>query len=397
VGLALLAVLLVGINLRSPIAAVAPVLDEIGDDVGLTRATAGLLTSLPVVCFALAAPLAAWVGHRTGPARAIALGLVVVAVGLVARVLLGSGLLLVGTVVVGLGMTVGNVLVPVVIKRDFPLRAARVTGIYTATLAGGAALAAGLTAPMSEPWGWRVGLAAWAVLPVVALLVWWPGVVVPERAASVAAARAASARTEPVHPGGVPHTSRSVWRQPMAWAVGLTLGFQSALYYSLTSWLPTLLREDLGLAREAAGTAMSVFQLLAIPATLVVPVLCRRRPTQSWIGALVALGWTVMVLGLLVVPQWWLLWCVVGALAQGSGISLAFTLAVLRARDAEAVRGLSGMSQLIGYGLGAAGPIALGAVSAATGSWDVPLLVLLVLAGGLLLSAVTAGRDRVIV
>jgi CP family cyanate transporter-like MFS transporter len=98
-----------------------------------------------------------------------------------------------------------------------------------------------------------------------------------------------------------------------------------------------------------------------------------------------------------VVPQWWLLWCVVGAFAQGSGISLAFTLAVLRARDAEAVRGLSGMSQLIGYGLGAAGPIALGAVSAATGSWDVPLLVLVVLAGGLLLSAVTAGRDRVIV
>ncbi|MFK5634107.1 MFS transporter [Ornithinimicrobium sp. LYQ103] len=259
---------------------------------------------------------------------------------------------------------------------------------------GGAALAAALTAPLSEPAGWRVGLAAWVVLPVLALLVWWPGVVVPERTTTAGAPGRPTARA---HPAGAPHTSRSVWRQPMAWAVALTLGFQSALYYSLTSWLPTLLREDLGLAREAAGTAMSVFQLLAIPSTLVVPVLCRRGTSQSWLGALVALGWAVMVVGLLEVPQWWLLWCVVGAFAQGSGISLAFTLAVLRARDAETVRGLSGMSQLIGYGLGAAGPIVLGAVSATTGSWDVPLLVLLVLSGGLLLSAAVAGRDRDIV
>lgn len=379
----LVAVLLVGLTLRGPIAAVGPVLEEIGADVGLGPATAGLLTSLPVLCFALVAPAAAWLGGRTGAGLAVLVGLVVMAVGLVWRVMGGSGALLTGTVVIGVGMTIGNVLVPVVIKRVFAADAGRVTGLYTATLAGGAALTAALVAPLSGLGGWRPGLAVWAGLPVLGLAVWW-----------VAVARHDAGVVTGVGPSRTPGRPVSLWRQPTAWAVSLTLGFQSALYYSLTTWMPTMLRDDIALSREAAGTAMSVFQLLAIPATLLIPVLSRVRPSQSWLGVLVGGGWLVTVAGLLLAPQWWLLWCVVGAVTQGAGISLSHTLVVLRARDGDTVRRLGAMSQLIGYGVGALGPVALGAVNDATDSWAVPLVALGVVAVLMALASAAAGRDR---
>lgn len=287
--------------------------------------------------------------------------------------------MLTGTAVIGVGMIIGNVLVPVVIKREFA-DAGRVTGLYTVTLAGGAALTAALVAPASTFGGWRPGL---AVLPVATLVVWLLAVArhdagpVRVVGASVGTTRTASA-----------------WRQPMAWMVSLTLGFQSALYYSLTTWMPTMLRDDPDLGRQAAGNAMSVFQLLAVPAILLIPVLCRVRPNQAWLGVLVGGGWLVTVGGFLLAPQWWLLWCIVGALTQGAGISLCHTLVVLRARDSETVRRLGAMTQLVGYSLGALGPILLGALNGATGAWSIPLLVLCVASVLMLLVAAAAGGDR---
>lgn len=393
----LLAVLLVGLNLRGPIAAVAPVLDEITADLALTPTTAGLLPALPVLCFAVAAPLASRAGRLLGPVPAIGWGLVLLSVGLVVRVLAGPSVLLVGTVLVGLGMTVANVLLPVVIKRDFPGRVAAVTGMYTATLAGGAALTAALTAPVSTQWGWRWSLAGWVVLPLLAIGLWWVAMV-RSGVADGTGRRTRPAPGLPVgHRTGGGGAGRSVWRQPTAWAVALVLGFQSVLYYSLTSWMPLLLQDEAGLGRAAAGNAMSLFQLLGIPATLVVPALCRRRPDQSWLGLLLGAGWFITVGGLLLLPGWWLLWSVVGGLTQGAGISLAFTLVVLRAHDPDTVREVSAMGQFVGYGLGAAGPVAVGALTSATDGWTAPLVLLAAVAVALAVSASVAGRDREIV
>ncbi|MDO5739981.1 MAG: MFS transporter [Ornithinimicrobium sp.] len=384
--LALVAVVIVGLNLRGPIAAVAPVLEEISQDVGLTSTTAGLLTTLPVLCFATLAPIAAALGRRFAPAQAVALGLVVMIVGLVLRVLGGSVLLLVGTVVIGVGMTIGNVLIPAVIKRDFPDRVAWVTAIFTGMLAGGAALTAAFTAPVSAVGdGWRFGLVSWVGLAVLGLAAWWLMFVLPERSLAPATTGV---------PGAV--LPRSVWRQPMAWAVSLMLGFQATLYYSFTSWLPTLLGDEAGLGRAIAGNAMSIYQLLGIPATLVIPALCRRRADQRWLGVLLGLGWVVMVGGQLLLPGWWLLWAVVGGLTQGAGISLVFTLIVLRARDASTVRELSAMVQTVGYGMGASGPIVVGALNGATAGWVAPLLFLAAVAVALTAVGAVAGSDRAI-
>jgi MFS transporter, CP family, cyanate transporter len=380
-GLLLFAVLLAGLNMRGAIAAVSPVLPEIRAELGLTPTVAGLLTTLPVLCFAVLAPPAAWLGRRIGPERAVLAGLLAIAAGTGVRAVDGAPVLLAATFVVGAGMTLGNVLLPAVTKRDFAERAGTVTGLYTGALAGGAALMAAVTAPLAGLVGWRWALAGWGLLALVAAAVW--------AAATRGRAAGRPAPAPPAEGAAVP-----VWRTPVAWAVALVLGLQSVLYYAVTAWLPTLLVDEVG-DLGAAAVAASLFQVLGIPGTLVVPaVLARRRRDQgqSGLGVAVAAAWGVLLAGLLVAPGAWPVWAVVGGLAQGAGISFAFTLVVLRARDDVAVRRLSAMCQLVGYGVGATGPLAVGALYAATGGWTAPLGLLLGVTAAYAVAAVVAGR-----
>ena len=202
----LAAILLVGLNLRGSIAAVSPVLPDIRADLHMSAGTAGLLTSLPVLCFALGAPGAVWLGRRLGIYRALLVGCLVIALATLLRPYAGTWLLLATTVVLGLAMTVGNVLMPVAVKRDFGSAAGRITGVSTASLSTGAALAAGLTAPLSVWLGWRHALAVWAVLAVVAMV----ALSGPARAS-----HAPSAATAPAPRAG----STGLRTDPVAWAV----------------------------------------------------------------------------------------------------------------------------------------------------------------------------------
>lgn len=389
-GLLLVAVLLVSMNLRGSIAAVSPVLPQIRSDLALSAATAGLLTTLPVVCFALVAPAAAWLGRRAGLERAILLGCLAIVAGSVLRVLGGATVLLLGTLVIGAAMTVGNVLVPVVVKRDFAAHAGTVTALYTAALAGGAAAHAVLTAPVALEVGWRAALAGWALLAAMAAALW---VVATRRHGRDVGTRAGKSGTgAPTAQARVP----GMWRHPVAWALAAFLGSQAVTFYAVTAWLPTVLVHDADLDLETAGVAMSVFQVLGIAGTLLIPVLAPRRRTQGWLAVAIAGGWAVMLVGLLVDPAAWPVWVVVGGVAQGGGISLAFTLLVLRSHDEAAARGLSAMSQLVGYSLGATGPVVVGALFEATNSWDAPLALLLAVTVPMAVAGVVAGRDTTV-
>lgn len=396
--LLLVAVLLVALNLRGAIAAVSPVLPEIRSDLSLSATTAGLLTTLPVLCFAAVAPAAAWLARRTGVERSVLIGCLAIAVGTVLRVLGGAPMLLAGTVAVGVAMTIGNVVVPVVIKRDFADRASTVTGFYTSALTGGAAAAAAVTAPLAVLWGWRTGLAVWAVLALVAAGVWTlASRSVRGRQQAAGPSRSAaepSPAAEPVSPGG--RRVAGLWGHRVAWSVALFLGCQSICYYSVTAWLPTLLIDDVDVDLATAGVAMSLFQVLGIAGTLIIPLLAKRRPSQSWLGVSVAAGWAILLLGLLLQPAAWIVWTVVGGVAQGAGISFAFTVLVLRAHDSAAARALSSMAQLVGYSLGAAGPVVIGALYDGTGGWVPPLLLLLAVVVGQALAALLAGRDTTV-
>ncbi len=375
--LLLTAVVLVAINLRGPIAAVSPVLSDLQAALGIGGGGAGLLTTLPVLCFAVAAPTVTALAARTGAERAIVLGLAGIVSGTVLRSIDGLPAAITGTLLIGVAITVGNVLVPVVIKRDFAGRVGSVTGLYTAALAAGAALTAALTAPIAVGVGWRFALAVWAVLAMIAAIVW----------TLAFSGRADPAEVAPAAP------SPGVWRSRIAWSVAVYLGAQSALYYSITAWLPTLLADDAGLSNETGGAAMSLYQLVGIVSTLAIPPLAARSRNQSGLAVLVALAWTATLLGLLIAPDVWPLWSVIGGLAQGAGISLAFTLVILRAHDITAVRRLSGMAQTVGYTLGAAGPLVVGALHDTLASWTTPLLLLLGLSAVLAATGVMAGRD----
>ncbi|MGH3517812.1 MAG: MFS transporter [Haloechinothrix sp.] len=374
------AVLLVAVNLRGPIAAVSPVLTDLQSALGIGGSTAALLTTLPVLCFAVAAPAVVAIAARTGAERAILLGLAGIAVGTVLRSVDGTAAVITGTVLIGVAITVGNVLVPVIIKRDFPARVGSVTGMYTAALAAGAALTAALTAPIAVAAGWRNALASWGTLAVIAAIVW----MVAFRG------RTAPAKADPVT------RSPGVWRSSIAWALALYLGAQSALYYSITAWLPTLLADDAGLSAGTGGSAMALYQLVGIVSTLVVPSWATRSRGQSGVALVVGIAWAGTLVGLLIAPGVWPLWSVTGGLAQGAGISLAFTLVILRARDLETVGSLSGMAQTVGYALGAGGPLLVGAVRDGTNSWTPPLVTLLALAGVLVATGAFAGRARTV-
>lgn len=376
--------LLVAFNLRAAIAAVGPVVPEIRADLAISGWEAGMLTTLPLLCFAVVAPAAAWLGRRIGTDRAILLACVLIAVGTGSRVLGGPGLLLAATLLVGAAMTVGNVLMPVVIKRSFAARAGTVTGLFTAAMIAGATAAAAVTAPVAGLAGWRTALGAWALLAVMAALVWQLGV--PRGSPTGATPEVAASAT----------VATGVWRSPVAWALALFLGSQAAAYYSATTWLPTFLASRVGLSIELAGIGMAVFQVLGIGGTFLISAFVRVRPRQGWLAILIAVGWAVMLVGLLWWPGAWLAWTVIGGVAQGAGIALALTLVVLRAHDSVVARGLSAMAQFVGYLVGASGPVLVGAAYEWTGAWTVPWLLLIAMAVGMAVTGAVAGRPTTV-
>jgi len=392
-GLVLLAVVAVSLTLRSPIAAVSPVLGELRADLGLGPGAAGLLTSLPVLCFAVASAAVLGLYRRIGAERAVVLSMVVLAAGTLLRSSPGSSPVpaLLGTVVIGLAITVGNVVVPVVAKRDFGDRSPAVVGIYTATLTAGAAVAAAGTAPVADLVGWRPGLAVWVVLVVVALVLW-----------VLLMRRHRRAGAPPAPTTGPPLPLR---RNRTVWALTVLFGTQSALYYSMTAWLPSLLASSpaeggISLDRAHAGVALSVMQVFGIIGSLLVPALVawagRRGHDQRAIGAAVGAAWVLPLVGLLLAPQLWPVWTVVIGLGQGAGISLGFALMVLRAQDDHVAAGVSGFVQTGGYLFSAGTPVLVGTVYDASGGWRLPLVLMAVVAVVLGLSGVVSGARRTI-
>jgi MFS transporter, CP family, cyanate transporter len=365
------AILLLGVNLRGPIVAVSPVLDMIRTDLRIGEATAGLLTSLPVLCFGLATPAASALLARAGLGRGVTISLAVLLVGIGVRSLDGLTGALGGTVLIGVAITVANVAVPVVIARDLRRRAGAVLGGYTAALNVGSMLTLSLTVPLADRVGWRLALVVWGGLVVVAAVVWHCATRGPEHRAGGPDARADLTRAEPAAP------PRPWWRNPVAWGLTVAFAGQAFAYYGVTAWLPLLLRDELGMAAAGAGTSASVFQIAALAGAFGVPVLLRVLPGPRGVVLAVVGAWVTLPVGLLLAPQLWPLWCMLGGAAQGGGLTAIFALVVRRARDLTENRQMSALVQGGGYVVAAAGPTVVGAVHAATGGWTWPLLVVL--------------------
>ncbi|SDU71165.1 MFS transporter, CP family, cyanate transporter [Amycolatopsis keratiniphila] len=374
------AVILVALNLRPAITSIGPMLGEMRDDLGATATWAGVLTTLPGLCFAAAGLAAPLLARRFGIGAAIASALSVLAVGLVLRVIDGPYVVLGGTLVATAGIALANVLIPVVIKDSFPARVGMMTGVYTAALQGGGALGSALTPPLENAFGgWRQGLGAWSVLAVLALLVW------------ILAARGAG--RAPVAEAGKQGSGRSLLRSPLAWMVTLFFGTQAFLAYVVMGWLPEVMI-DAGVSKGDSGLLLGLISLIAVPISLVVAPMAARHKSQSpWIVGLGVPGFVGMV-GMMVAPAASpLLWCLLIGLGM-SVFSLALTVIALRARTGEDTARLSGMAQGIGYLMAAVGPFLFGLLHDLTHGWTVPWIMMLAVFAAQMTFGAFAGRRR---
>jgi MFS transporter, CP family, cyanate transporter len=353
----------VAINLRPTLAAVPPVLDTIQADLGLSATGAGLLTALPVVCMGLFAPVGAALARRVGREAAVACALALVAAGTLVRGLKAAPLTLYGgTLVAGIGIALGGVLLPGVVKAWFPARAGTVTGLYTAGLVTGAMVAAAATVPLMQALGvgWPGGIAVWGLAAAAALAAWVPVTRRPRAGAGPAA----------------PGRARLPWGSGVAWRVTLYMGSQSLLYYAALTWLSPLF-VDAGWTAGRAGLLLGLFSFTQIFSALAVPALADRTGDhRPWIALCVGLA-TVMLAAFALVPTaapW--LWAALLGLGVGGMFALALTLLVKLASSAAAAARLSGMALLVGYLLAATGPVLAGALYDAVGNYRVPFLVL---------------------
>jgi CP family cyanate transporter-like MFS transporter len=392
-GFVLLALLLAAVNLRAHLASLPPVVDDVAASLGLTSAGVGLLTSVPVLCFALFTPAASALTARVGPERAITLGLLGILGGTLLRSTGSVTTAMVGTTVLGVGITIGNVAVPVVIARDFRERAASVTGAYAATMNAGSTVTTLLTVPLAVAYGWQWALAGWGVLAVVALAFWVPagrGLAAHHRQVDAAADAARAAGAAAADAGD----DRGAHAAQRRLVVLLTLAFagQASGYYAMTAWLPSILGDTVGLAPAAAGGGAAPFQLAAIAGAFLVPIaLAGRVPARAVAASLSAL-WIALPVGLLVAPDLWWLWVCLAGAAQGGSFTVILTLLAQRSPSVAAARRGSAVVQTAGYACAAAAPTALGAIHESTAGWTAPLLVILALLVVMAVALWTASR-----
>ncbi len=374
--LLLLGLILVALNLRPALSSMAPLLSEVSKSLGLSAAQAGLLTTLPVLCLGLFAPLAPVLARRFGAERVVLGILLTLAGGIVLRSSFGQIGLFAGSILAGASIGIIGVLLPGIVKRDFAKQAGTMTGVYTMALCLGAAMAAGATVPLSEQLGenWALGLGFWVVPALLAAVFWLPQVGQKHGAHQVA------------------YRVRGLLRDPLAWQVTLYMGLQSSLAYIVFGWLPSILIGR-GLSPTEAGLVLSGSVIVQLISSLSAPWLATRGKDQRLAIVIVMLMTLGGLFGCLYAPidgLWG--WAILLGLGQGATFSLALTLIVLRSRDAHVAANLSGMAQGFGYTLASLGPFAVGVVHDLTGGWNALGWIFGLVGVGAIIAGVGAGR-----
>ena len=370
-------IILVAINLRPAITGVGPVVSSIRADTGLPNVALGLLTTLPLVAFGVVSVLTPLVTRRLGMEWSVSVALGLIFLGSLVRAARTLTLLYLGTCVIGVGIALGNVLLPAITKRDFPERAGGMTSLYSSVMGIGATLGAGLAAPLALRLGWRGSLAVWALPVLLALAVWIPQLRGRHRA--------------PLQ-RRYGEAFGSLSRSTLAWQVALFMGFQSLTFYVIIAWLPDLL-EARGMTSTVAGGMLALSQATGVLGTALVPVWAGRLGSQ--VGIVWALGVIeAFALAGLVMPGVAFVGVSVAVLGfvLGGTFGLALLFLVLRAGSAERAGELSGMAQSVGYLMAAAGPAAFGALHDVTSGWRIPLASLGVILAGKVWAGVRAGR-----
>ena len=382
--LVVLGILFISFNLRAPITAVGSVVDLIQAEYGLSSTAAGFITTLPLLAFAVVSPFVAQIAGKIGHARTMMAGLLLILCGEFIRSYTGAAGLFAGTAVIGVGIAIGNVIIPGIIKLYFSEKVGMVTSIYTSGMCIYAAVGAGISVPLAKGMnlGWKNALASWFILTVLTILIWLPQV----RKQNTAAASGKKAAS-----------GSSIWKSGLAWWVTLFMGIQSLLFYSLVAWLKTIVTSK-GMTDVFAGNMAMLFQLMAIPATLLIPTLCDKFKDQRVLVLVTcAIYATGMLLFLLAGSAAMITLAVVFmAIGMGGSISLSIAFISLRSPNSARASQLSGMSQSAGYLLAAVGPIVTGFLYETMSSWTMPLILFIVLIALLAVCGLWAGKNQTV-
>ncbi|MCB5187613.1 CynX/NimT family MFS transporter [Methylobacillus caricis] len=378
--LLILAIIMVALNLRPALSSISPILAEIRLHNGLNSSMAGILTTLPVACLGLFAPFAPILSRRLTAERMLVPLLLLLATGIALRGTLGNVGLFGGSFLAGLCIGMIGVLLPGIIKREFPHQATLMMGVYTMALCLGAALAAGFAVPVLIMFNsLDIALGFWALPAILAALLWWPF------------RQQGSLQDSQPH-----HNTRVLWRDPLAWQVTLFMGLQSSLAYGVFGWLPSILQER-GASPAESGIYLSASVMVQVFSALAVPWLSSFFRDQKLI---ITLMWLLIYAGLMgsvyaPIEGFWV-WMIILGLGQGGGFAMALALIVLRSPNSAVAAQLSGMSQGVGYTMASLGPYFMGVMHEMSGSWHTIgwLLSAIALAG--IYFGIQAGANRLV-
>ena len=378
-----LSLILIACNLRPVFGSLSVVLPEIMRDTGLSSTGASMLTTLPILCLGLFSLPTPALARRFGAERVLLLALLLIAGGTVLRAAGTLPALFTSAVLAGAGIAMGNVLLPGLIKRSFPLKVALMMGLYTLAVCGGASAAAAFTVPMELHWfdgAWPYALAVWAVLALLAIVIWAP--------------QAAAAK--PIVTDAAAHTG-SLARSPLAWQVTFFMGLQSALAYIVMGWLAPILRER-DIDSATAGYLVATSILMQLVASLLTPPLAARLKDQRGftlaLAVMILAAFLGMLWGPLGAPMWG--WAVLLGLGQGGAFALALSLIVMRSGSMQVTAQLSAMAQGWGYVLAAWGPLLVGLLRGMTGSYVSTAWLVIALCVATAIAGWGAGRNLLV-
>jgi len=375
-------IILVGSTLRAPLTSVGSLISLIREDLQISHTLAGMITTLPLLAFAFLSPLAPRISRRLGMERTIFFSLILLLVGILVRSLFDISSVFIGTLFIGLAIAFGNVLIPVIIQLNFPLRVGVVMGLYAVFMNISGAIASGVSVPLAsiQGVGWRGSLAIWGVLVLVAIIVWLPQLKKIQKPKEVK-----EQSTE---------TNGSVWRSPLAWKITIFMGLQSLIFYTLVAWLPDIM-QSYGYSQAAGGWMLFLMQTFIIPSTFIVPIIAERMNDQRLLGGIVGVSFILGVIGILsgntiIMP----IAIIVLGMTGGAAFSICMMLFSLRTQDGNQAAEMSGMAQSFGYLLAAIGPTLFGALYDLTGNWTWPLTMLTGVSGIIFYVAVGAGKNQ---
>lgn len=376
-----LGIVFIALTLRSPLTSVGPIITDIKNALHISSVTAGFITTIPLLAFAVVSPFAPIIAKKITVEKTLLISTIILAVGIMLRSIGNIPMLFLGTLLIGIGIAFGNVLLPSLIKLKFPLQVGLLTAIYTVAMNTSASIAAGVSFPLSTlSFGWQGSLGIWVIFAIIAIVIWFP--------------QTKTQNVSSTPPLASAHKKKPMWRFPLAWIIMLAMGFQSMIFYTTAAWFPEMFK-DQGLSSSEAGFMFSIMQISQIPMTFITPLIAGKLKDQRIIVIVFALFYIVGFGGLLMGwTELSILWMILLGFAGGASFSMCMMFFSLRARDSFEAADLSGFAQSLGYLIAAVGPVLYGYLYDQTQRFQTANIMYVFVVTISLIASYIAAKDR---